>query len=187
MTRPFEALLKALGETGGADFEYLAARAGRPKPQVCGSLKILIGRGLAERPERGLYRITDAGREVLKSGGGIRGHWRGASRKAPANSLRARLWKAARMTRKFETADLLQLIEWPNEKAAKSGAHKYLMALERSGFIVRLKIGGAPASNGKAPPRWTLIRDTGPRHPQVRRDGGTVHDPNTGEAHPCNG
>ncbi|MBW7998409.1 MAG: hypothetical protein FVQ81_17920 [Candidatus Glassbacteria bacterium] len=151
----------------------------RSKSRVCQSLSVLVRRGLAEKPDRGHYRITKAGIECFKSGGRVRsGLHDGSKRRPRRGSLRERVWKAARMARKFSVTDLVEIAAQENETSAARGARRYLLALERAGYLKRLKNGPQAASNWKPVSRWALLRDTGPLHPLLMRDGKTVRDRN---------
>ena len=90
---------------------------------------------------------------------------------------RQRAWNAMRRFKTFTTADLEPVAEI-NERNLRT----YLQALHRAGYlrIARPKRNGAV--NGHAV--WQLIRNSGPRCPLVRRDGGGVYDPNTDQLHP---
>lgn len=103
---------------------------------------------------------------------------RGAFTKArPSSDARQRAWAAMRFLRTF-TAPELQM----GAEIAYDNLKKYLTALEKAGYVKRLR----PKRNGEAAGHvvWVLIRNTGPKHPIARRNGKGVYDPNTDEVFP---
>lgn len=148
----------------------------------------LIERGYAERVERGCFRATGAGLLAHQRGERITSGPRGPmQRKRPVrNGLATRLWRAMRLKGKFTLPALLELAT-RDETQAESTAGRYLRALERAGYVMRLsrrETGTSMTSNGFI--RWSLIRDTGEQAPIARGDG-SVYDPNTGEVMSCTG
>ncbi len=81
-----------------------------------------------------------------------------------------------RIKEKFGLDELLSLLCDGTELSAEDNLRGYLLALERSGYLVRLNRRGADNS-----PRWWLSRNTGPNAPAWNRQTRTVADTNTGE------
>jgi hypothetical protein len=79
-----------------------------------------------------------------------------------------------RMTKKFSVDDLVLRAAGGNEANPRNSASRYLNALERAGYVVRL------SSSAPHKPRWVLVRDTGAIPPTIRT-GRRVYDHNTGE------
>lgn len=150
--------------------------------QITNAAARLVERGLVERVERGCFRLTPEGAAAREAGLVIRSGPRGpmARRRPVRNSLQARLWRAMRVKGKFTIPALLELAA-RDEKNPRHAAEKFIGALERAGYLLRLsrrEPGTSPTSNGFV--RWSLIKDTGDLPPMPRRDG-TLYDPNTGE------
>ena len=97
-------------------------------------------------------------------------------RSVPKFSGRQRLWAAMRVLREFDLKTLCLAAE-----AGEKGAGEFMAALTRTGYVIAL-----PARRGEAT-RFKLARNTGPKHPIVRRrNEGTrsiieVDDRNDGE------
>lgn len=141
----------------------------------------LVERGLVERVERGCVQLSEAGRTAQASGLIIKSGPRGPmERRRPVrNSLNTRLWRAMRIKGKFTIPALLELAA-RDEKDPANATRRYVRALEKAGFVLRLnrrEAGTSPTSNGFV--RFSLVRDTGDQAPMLRR-GSVVFDPNTG-------
>ena len=169
--------------------EALAGACAMHPKAVVKATGALITRGLAERAEIGCYKITEAGRRFVDEGKTLRSGPRGPvpCRKLRDNTLRARLWRAARIKRKFSLADLLVLAARGDERDAYGNACRYCRSLELAGYLRRLVRAddGVPTSNGLL--RYALVADTGPAAPVCRYRARTVFDPNTCETHPLPG
>ncbi len=84
------------------------------------------------------------------------------------------------MLRKATIPELLSFAAIGEEKAADNNVRKYLLALEKAGYLVRdaRRVPGiAPTSNGFA--RWVLIERTGPWAPIYSNRKRHLYDPNT--------
>lgn len=186
------AVRAALAERGCLRTEALAEAAGLTHRQVVSATGKLIVRGLVERVEVGCYRLTAEGEashaagEVLTSGP-TGPH--AAPRPPARRSLRARLWRAARLRRKFTIGELVRLAARDGERDPRGNATRYLALLCRAGYLRRLpgrQADGKPNSSGLI--RYALVRDTGPEPPVVVVDDAcrptAMRDPNTGEVHP---
>lgn len=145
----------------------------------------LLARGFIERcyytgeakRKKGGYRITDAGRKALADGWtGKSGSQRTTMREASGVSVR--VWRALRVRQKASLDELETLVGTGGEKALRSGIAKYVCALEKAGYLVRL---------GAARDRFLLARNSGPDAPLWRSRNGSVYDPNTGETHAIRG
>lgn len=173
--------------------ELLQALAGAPEPTSVHAMRVRLGigkdgahraihvlvrRGLATQARYGFYRITDEGRAFLASGRQVnRGRHARSPRSIRTDTFRARLWRAARVARRFTINDLVQITAGPEDRAPRSGANRYIKALERAGILRRL-----PGPRNQAG-RWLLLRDIGPRPPAVNKRATAVFDPNSGETH----
>ncbi len=91
-------------------------------------------------------------------------------RRAHRNSLRDRLWRALRLSRKATLAELLELLDEACTPNTHNHARRYLAALTRAGVTrhSRFKEGRARI--------WQLLTDLGPYAPLMRADG--LYDPN---------
>lgn len=183
-----EQLLTAIGRHAPAECitaERLITLAGLDARQVDNAQRKLRIHGLIELTGPGCYRLTSAGIEALAAGGA-------AVRSGPngiqpgtrifKDTLRARVWHAIRIRRKFSVRDLEMLVAQGGERDIGSNIGKYLRGLERAGYLVKLsrrEAGTALTSNGFA--RWWLLdeKDTGPRAPVLSLHKGIVYDPNT--------
>lgn len=160
----------------------IAAPDGPSRQAVVMAAGVLADRGLIERPAPGHYRLTAAGRLAAESGQRITsGPWRGHAIGVQQRSLRARLWRAMRALKKFGLTDLLLRAARGDEGDAENNAFKYCRALEKAGYLVRIRRqpGEAPTSPGYV--RWVLVRDTGPMPPIWSHRTRQIFDPNTGE------
>lgn len=141
----------------------------------------------------GCFRLTNAGKTALASEGGRlrsgpRGQQPGA--RVHKNSLRARVWRAIRIRRKFSIPEIEPLVAQGVEKDVRSNIGKYIKALEEAGYLVKMRkreAGSALTSNGFC--RWWLPdeNDTGPLAPVWRPTKNTVFDPNNGKEVPLCG
>lgn len=147
---------------------------------------VLAQRGLLERPAPGRYRLNSAGRLALANGAEIKSGPRATRATAvQTRSLRARLWRAMRAMQKFSLDDVLLRAANGDEADAPNNAIKYINALERAGYLVRMRQrlpGDAPTSNGFV--RWLLVRNTGPLAPIWQTRQGRLFDPNTQDTYP---
>lgn len=142
---------------------------------------------LLEKTGQGCHKLTDSGREAAAAGKTLRSgprKWTGV--KLHKDSLRVRVWRAMRIRRKFSIPDLEVLVAEGGEKDMTSNIGKYIRALEKAGFLIKLpkrEAGNAATSNGFV--RWWLPddKDTGPMAPMWRTSKGTVYDPNTEQEH----
>ena len=124
----------------------------------------LIKHGYATRSSTGVYRLTDKGKSLKRSGqplvinpGPEKGYQWPIEKK---DNFRSRAWKAIRIKQKFTVNDILMLAKDGSEKQALNQLHIYLRALTRAGFLMELKSrepGYALTSNGFK--RYALIKD----------------------------
>ncbi|MBF8271582.1 MAG: hypothetical protein HW380_687 [Magnetococcales bacterium] len=91
-------------------------------------------------------------------------------------SNREKMWLAMEGMRNFSAHELAFVTDVP-----LSDAKSYIGYLARVGILVLVE-----ASHPGKVARHTLLKWTGPKPPQVRRDK-SVHDPNTGLEHPVPG
>jgi len=171
------AVLKALVETNAClTVDALAEMTGLShKLSACAAGRLIV-RGLAVRRERGCFEATEEGRRVATSGEALTSGPRGlltAPRKA-ARGLRARVWAAIRIQRKFTLADLLRAAARGTEKDADGNIGRFLRALAAAGYIAetRRAKSTSPTSNGEK--RYALIKDPGPIAPVVSAKTGRL-------------
>jgi hypothetical protein len=90
---------------------------------------------------------------------------------------RQRLWNSIRVLKRFTAAQIEATAE-----VSPANLQKYLLALDRSGYLVKVrpKQNGCPGGHAL----WRLARDSGPRAPIVRNDGSGVYDPNQDQLYP---
>lgn len=178
---PADLVLNALAGGACLTMDDLAGSLPLTRRQISNAAARLVGREWVERIEAGCFRITEAGAAAHAAGARVRSGPRGAfERRRPVrNSFNTRLWRAMRLKGKFTMPGLIELAA-RDEKNPASATQRYVRALEKAGFVLRLnrrEPGTSPTSNGFA--RYSLVRDTGDRPPMIRRDG-SVFDPNTG-------
>lgn len=172
-------ILRALPEGACWTTEQIAEVTGLTRKAVTQAVGKLISRDLVARAEVGCFQLTDAGVSAqadgvtltsapLKPFTDMRKH---------RQSLRVRAWRAARMLGKFTIGDV-QAAAARDERDAQGGVQRYLLLLERAGYLRRLRKRGREL-------RYALVRDTGPEAPMVRRDRQTIKDMNTGEIFAC--
>ncbi|SDX89447.1 hypothetical protein [Nitrosomonas halophila] len=167
--------------------DRLVELTGLTAKQVENALLKLRKHGLVERTETGGHCLTSAGQQALAAGetklkSGPRGPQPGA--RIHRGSLRTRVWRAIRIRRKFSLPEIETLVVQGEEKAVRNNIGKYLKALERAGYLVRMprrEAGEAPTSNGHL--RYWLPdnKDTGPIAPIWRPAQGTLFDQNIGK------
>ena len=76
------------------------------------------------------------------------------------------MWQSMRMLRIFTIPDLVATAE-----AGQDNAKKYVVGLERAGYLRRVREKANGRKGGHA--AWMLIRDTGPSAPRLQTDGKT--------------
>jgi predicted transcriptional regulator of viral defense system len=174
-------LLRAVPPEACLTTEELAEATGLTRKQVTQAVGKLVARGLLDRAERGCFKRSTAGQEVVDSGQPLSSAplSRSAKTGRRKRSLRVRVWEAIRTARKGTVAEIEQLA-LASEKDP-GGVQRYLLALRRGGYLRRMKA----VSYKEA--RYLLIRDTGPLAPILRRSKDCLYDPNTKEEHVLEG
>lgn len=187
MTWTAEELLKIIFEASPDDCiteQRMVEMTGKQPINIEMAVLRLRKHGLVERTGQDCHKLTDAGRAAAKAGLKLR-----SGPKAPhiatkviKDTLRVRVWRAIRIRRKFSIPEIEMLVAEGGEKDIACNIRKYLNALERAGYLTRLKVrerGSALTSNGFV--RWWLMdeMDTGPQAPVWRVKTDTVYDPNT--------
>lgn len=186
-TSPSNLVFNALAEGDCLDMDHLAERLPLSRRTISDAARVMVGREWVERVEAGCFRLTAEGRRAHAAGEIIRyGSNRPKQRNRPRRkTLTSRLWRAMRLTRQFTLNSLLELAA-RGEASQTFSARKFVRALERAGYVLRLprrEPGSSPSSNGYV--RWILVKDTGEMPPMVRRGAAVLFDPNTGEEVPC--
>lgn len=186
MTWPSNRILRVLHVLGmAATARQIASETGYTLEQVWDACETLVDRGLATRPQRGSYAITEAGQNAIASGQEINSGRTGP--RGPGirtGTFRERLWKVMRIERKNTIGGWLALILADGEDQAKAteNAQKYIRILCLAGYMAKLpgkQQGTALTSNGFN--RYLLAVNNGPLAPITRR-GGILYDPNSGES-----
>ncbi len=176
------AVLSALARGPGFTTEWLSGQTGYTHKQVSDACAVLARRGFVASRVVGKFRVTNAGRELLEEGGRIRsGHPDGPrERRIARDTLRGRVWRAMGMLRRATIPELVGYAAGGGEKAAAGNIRKYLLALEKAGYVVRdarRVPGTAPTSNGFA--LFVLVEKTGPKAPVYSNRKRHLYDPNT--------
>lgn len=150
--------------------------------QVSRAAEGLIRKGLAERVEKGCYRLTAEGQVVVGDGGTITSGPNQSPTKPVSphqETLRQRAWNAMRIQQKFTIPDLILVAAHGEEENAHNNLSKYCSNLSKVGILRLLRgrvEGSAPSSNGFK--RYQLLQDLGEIAPVLRR-GGAVYDHNS--------
>lgn len=186
-----EQLLDALPPPGDpVTIGALAEKLNDKNRRVVRSMDVLRRRGLVERLDTGLYKLTKAGEETRAEGvqlksGPKKPHGFVARQPAP---FREALWKVLRMEEASTIPEMLALI--PDNALGTNpvkSAHEYLRRLTAAGYVSRMKWrepGTAVTSNGFK--RYRLIKDTGPKVPFWSPKHDSLIDPNL-RAEACDG
>ncbi len=187
-----QALLTAIAKAAPGEC-ITAARmvetTGMDAGQIDHSCAKLILHGFIDRTGPGCYVLTEAGRTAIAEGKKIVSGPKGPTGKARrvADTVRERAWRAMRIRSKFSLPELVGLVTRDGDKDPESNVRKYLGALQKAGYLVKLprrEAGTAPTSNGYV--RWMLLpeRNTGPLAPVWSPGRHSVRDPNTGAETP---
>lgn len=163
---------------GRIPIREMASRVSLTTEQVKDAFIVLIARGLATRAWKGVYRLTPKGLEALVESTEIKSGPTGPRPlDLPNTTIRTRIWRAIRVSRKGTVREFLTLAS-QGEEIGRDDAHRYLNALTSAGYLTRMCPRGE-----KSEPRWLLIRDTGPKAPQWNRRQKRVFDANTGDTY----
>lgn len=166
-----EELLDALPPPGDpVTIAMLANRMGGNNKRVSKSIAILRRRGLVERLDIGLYKLTEQGEKVRAEGIALKNGPR-KKQSAPHRRtapFREAFWRALRLSDDAITiGDALSLI--PEEIHGSNpahNAHQYLRRLIAAGYVKAMdwrEPGTAVTSNGFK--RYRLLKNTGPLAP----------------------
>lgn len=169
---------------GTATTAEVVAHLGRCRKLIATTASTLRRRKLIEAPLRGVYRITQSGRDWI-AGGRVIASGQGRRRIERTYGLRERAWWLMRELRKFTVADLLTTLADGTERDAHGNLGRYLTVLEQAGIVQRMRRrvpGVAITSNGHI--LWWLARDLGRHAPVWRQRHRAVFDPNSGDVLP---
>ncbi len=190
-----EQLLKVIGEHAPNECiteKRLVNLTGLKEKQVENAMRKLRKHELVVLVAPGCYRLTDAGKEALATEAALRSGPSGSYQavRIHKNSLRMRVWRAIRIRKKFSISEIEPLVATGNEADIVSNIGKYLRALEKAGYLIKMKkreAGSALTSNGHM--RWWLPdeNNTGPIAPIWRQAKNTLFDPNNGKEVPLCG
>jgi len=180
------ALMGAMGRDA-VDLDTLAKRLPIERASIVAAAGRLVARGLFERLENGVYRLSPDGKKALSEGRSITGGKAGKRVKHPvySDSLRQRAWKAMRLSGRFTAGEIAALAA-RDEKDAEDTIRRYCHQLAGAGYLVELPTRTKPGkagSNGNK--QWRLIRDTGEMAPQHAASKRQMIDRNTREVFPC--
>lgn len=165
--------------TGKTGLAALAGALDRDREAVINSVQQLKKRGLVMIEARGAYAITEAGAAWVESGKVIQGGQATPRPRKAARGLRQRVWWVMRARKSATLQELAATLADGHEKDAVGNLSRYMLALERAGFVTAKQqrtAHCAPTSNGCK--RYFLARDNGRLAPVVRPSMGVVYDPN---------
>ena len=183
-------MIAVLGSVGNGQYsvEEIAAHLPMDRRNVSSAACRLIARGLIERIETGVFRLSAEGRAFLAEGRtlkcGPKGKRTGVTPPRP-DTLRQRAWKAMQVAHRFTIDDLLRAAVRGSDQGSRSNLQRYLKALTLSGHVAvlpRRVPGTSMTSNGFK--QWVLSRYTGPVAPVARPKDRVTYDHNTREAMP---
>lgn len=167
--------------------QALAEVTGLDPRRVADACCRLVSRGWIVRRERGCFELSETGRKAIEAGetitGGPTGPLTQATPRRPRRrTVRDKMWCAMRTLMKVRISDLETMAG-----ASRDNAQRYVGALEKTGYLTRLRTepGTAPTSNGHC--RWLLVRNSGPEAPVYRPRNADVYDRNTNEVYRIGG
>lgn len=179
-------VLNALGETCLTVAE-IAAASDLGNRQVVDAVRLLIRRGLAERVERGCFRLTEAGGQAQIDGieiiPGPQGPLDGP-RLPTMDTLRQRCWNVMRIRKRFALPDLLMCAANDHDRNPEEAIPRYLCALNKGGYLFRTRKWAQGRRPNSRHPVYVLRRDTGPVSPSLIRRESVIFDYNTDEEFP---
>jgi hypothetical protein len=190
-----KAVLDAIGVDACLTTAEIAAAIGMQHNDVATTTCAMIRSDYVERIERGCFRLTERGREILASGrmpkAGPRGPKPGRARPQP-DTLRQRAWRVMRMASSFTIGDLVVAAARVEDKDPAGNLRRWVRALADAGYLFefprRRRADQAPTSNGEKV--YRLDRATGEHAPRLVQ--GHIHgrpdriwDPNTREHIEC--
>lgn len=153
----------------------IAAHFGVPSRYIKSCLNVLCRKGFIISI-KGIHEITEAGQLALASGQELKSgpcNGNSVSRRKP--HLRGRAWNIMRQRNFFSLDDLLTLLCDGSEHTAEANLRRYLIALTRGGYLMRMERGGGTRY------RLRRERNTGPEAPAWNQVTRTLRDCNTGE------
>lgn len=170
--------------------DILSQKLGLSPKSISQAAGNLIKHGYLTRSVTGVYRLTEKGKSLKKSGkpliinpGPEKGYqWPNEFK----DTFRSRAWKAIRIKQKFTVNDILMLACEGTEKQPLNQLHIYIRALSKAGVLMELKSrepGFALTSNGFK--RFAIVKDLGYHAPVYRRRENEIYNPNNGEILPC--
>lgn len=184
-----EQLLKTIGQHALDECiteQKLVSLTRLKEKQVENAMRKLHQHKLIILTKPGCYRLTESGKEALATDAELRSGPNGSYQtvRIHKNSLRTRVWRAIRIRKKFSIPEIEPLVASGDEADIVSNIRKYMIALEKAGYLIRMRkreAGGTLTSNGHV--RWWLPdeSDTGPLAPVWRPSRNTLFDPNTGK------
>lgn len=160
----------------------LAELTGLTGAQVSDACQVLRRNGLARHVRHQCYTLTEAGLKAAREQAVIfRGPRTAIGPTRPRrDSLIQRTWRAMRIMRKFDLAQLTVMAS-RDERQARQDITKYAHALVQTGYLALIKAQGSTRGRQGASQRYLLLRDTGPHAPRWRKPQREVFDPNTGK------
>lgn len=165
----------------------LVDMTGLERRRVADACCRLVTRGWIVRRQIGCFELSDQGRRAIAAGetitsGPTKPLTQAEPRRPRRRTVRDKMWSAMRVLLKVRIADLETMAG-----ATRDNAQRYVGALEKAGYLVRLRPepGSAPTSNGYC--RWLLVRNSGPEAPVYRVRLADVYDRNTGQSYRIGG
>lgn len=164
---------------GVTRIEDLALTLPQSKKNLVKAVQVLKKRGLACSPDKGTYRLTEAGRIWAETGKPV-SPGQGERPRRRTRGIRERVWWHFRAHGMATLKELTGTHADGTESAAEINLYKYLSALEKAGVLSRCAR-RIPARQSRGLVQWKLARDLGPLAPVWRESAKTVYDPNSGE------
>lgn len=158
------------------------------RDRVNSALSSLLGRGLAERREKGCFTATKAGLNLIAEHGFVPRAARNFKAKAPkrrSGTVRQRAWNVMRIKSPFTMESVSALVATGAAQRAQS-LPDWFLALERAGYIRReVRRRACGPQGGQTSVRYWLTKNTGMLAPVLSAKYGIIRDPNTGVDTPC--
>jgi hypothetical protein len=183
------ALLGAVGREGAHSIDALAEHLPIARPKISAAAGKLIARGLLERVETGVFRLTPEGGQFLETGGSLTSGPNRPTGPRPTrlpDTFRQRAWNAMRLTPRFLMADILTLAARPGDGSPEANLHRFVSQLIAAGYVAVLPSrapGSRPTSNGHR--IYTLVHRDSEAAPVFLQQKGALRDGDTGEVFPC--
>lgn len=149
----------------------------------------LIARGLLERIETGVFRLTPEGEQFLDAGRTLTsGPFRpqGPRPTRISDTFRQRAWNAMRLTPRFTMPDVLTLAARPTDGSPEASLHRFVSQLIAAGYVAVLP-SRTPSQkfNSNGHRIYSLVRRESEAAPVYLEREHALRDGDTGEVFPC--